>query len=247
MPDTVIIIPARMASERFPGKMLAADTGLPLIRHVYDQARRATCADRVVVATDDHRIAEVIRKAGGETVLTLPDHPNGTSRLGEAAEKLALPDDAVIINVQGDEPEIPPTVIDAAAAALGDYPMATVASPFHPDHDPGDPNIVKVVVREDGRAMYFSRAAIPFVRNGVISAGPWRHVGIYAYRRAFLRHYLTLVPTDLERIEVLEQLRVLEHGYDIAVALRETHHVGIDTRAQYDAFVSRWKQAHASP
>ena len=241
--DAVIIIPARMASQRFPGKMLAAETGKPLIQHVYEQARHASCATRIVVATDDRRIAEVIDAIGGETVLTLPDHPNGTSRLGEAAEKLGLPDDAIVINVQGDEPEIPPEVIDAAAGALHDHPVATVASPFHPDQDPADPNVVKVVIRQDGRALYFSRALIPHVRNGVVARGPLRHVGIYAYRRDFLRRYLTLPPTPLERIEVLEQLRILEHGFDIGVALRETHHTGIDTPAQYDAFVARWRAA----
>ncbi len=241
--EVVILIPARMASERFPGKMLAADTGKPLIQHTWEQVRQARVASRVVVATDDHRIAGAIEQCGGEAVLTLPDHPNGTSRLGEAAERLKLPDDAIVVNVQGDEPEIDPAAIDEAVNVLGDCPMATVASPFHPDDDVNDPNIVKVVLRMDGRALYFSRSLIPYVRNSIVARPPYRHIGLYVYRRSFLAEYLTLQPTPLERIEVLEQLRVLEHGYDIAVALRDVHHPGIDTRPQYEAFVQRWRKA----
>jgi 3-deoxy-manno-octulosonate cytidylyltransferase (CMP-KDO synthetase) len=248
-----ILIPARMASSRFPGKVLADSTGRPLIQHVWEAAGRAACVKagaRVVVATDDERVRAAVTGFGGEAVMTSPDHPNGTSRLAEAAAKLGLGADATVVNVQGDEPELEPALIDAAVGALNDpaagAPMATVALPFGPDEDPADPNLVKVVRRLDGTAMYFSRALIPFVRDGGGGgdehARPLKHVGLYAYRRTFLDTYLSLTPTTLEKTEQLEQLRVLYYGHRIAVAVGASRSFGgIDTPEQYAAFVERWR------
>lgn len=238
-----VIIPARLGSTRFPGKVLADRTGRPMIRHVYEAASRSTTAARVVVATDSERVRDAVRAFGGESVLT-GEHPNGTSRLAEAARILALEPDAVVVNVQGDEPELEPTLIDAAAEALtrGPAPMATVAIPFHTGEDPHDPNLVKVVLRPDSTALYFSRALIPFPRDAAdTNLRALKHVGLYAYRRSFLDTYLALPPTDLERTEQLEQLRVLAHGHSIAVAVRDVPSFGgIDTPEQYEAFVRRW-------
>lgn len=247
----VAIIPARLASTRFPEKILASRTGRPLIQHVHDAAAKCRALSRVVVACDHTRIEAAVRAFGGEAVMTSPDHPNGTARLAEAATILGLGDDEFVVNVQGDEPEIDPDVIDAAVQALGAATsdrvvMATVASPFAPDEDPTDPAIVKVVLRRDGTALYFSRARIPFDRDNAGSAAsvaPLKHVGLYAYRAGFLRRYAAMAPTPLEAVEKLEQLRVLEHGLDIAVAVRRVTHHGIDTPDQYDAFVQRWQAA----
>jgi 3-deoxy-manno-octulosonate cytidylyltransferase (CMP-KDO synthetase) len=238
----VAIIPARLGSTRFPGKVLASKTGKPLIQHVCEGAAKSKLLSRVVVATDDQAVMAAVKAFGGEAVLTRTDHPNGTSRLAEAAHKLGLAADAIVVNVQGDEPEIEAPVIDAALRALGDSPVATVASPMR-EEDASNPNIVKVVVRQDGKALYFSRARVPHVRDAInADAGrPLRHIGLYVYRRSFLDRYLTLEPTPLERAESLEQLRILEHGFAIAVAVmpQEVGYAGIDTPEQYEAFVKR--------
>ncbi|MDX9912762.1 MAG: 3-deoxy-manno-octulosonate cytidylyltransferase [Phycisphaerales bacterium] len=248
--SVVAIIPARLGSTRFPRKVLADRTGHPLIQHVYDAAKLAPSLERVVIATDDDEIVRAARAFGAEAVLTRADHPNGTSRLAEAAALLALAPDDVVVNVQGDEPEIEHGVIDAAVGALrgSDCPVATIASPLAGGDDPDDPSLVKVVLDARSRALYFSRSRIPFVRD---ASGPdatrarrdacLKHVGLYVYRRSFLDAYVELEPTPLERAESLEQLRVLEHGFGIAVAVRACHHRGIDTPEQYDAFVSRWR------
>jgi len=252
------IIPARMGSTRLPGKALLDRTGTPLVVHVCDAASRSALVERVVVACDDVSIRDAVVDAGFESVLTDSGHENGTSRLAEAAEMLGLDPGHVIVNVQGDEPEIDPGVIDAAIDGLdgNDASMATVASPFAPGEDPSDPNIVKVVAGLDARALYFSRARIPHTRDRQSVDGrdapiviPLKHVGIYVYRRSFLEVYASLDPTPLERTERLEQLRVLEHGHSIAVVVRETHHHGIDTPEQYDEFVERWnrRQSHELP
>lgn len=249
-PTAVAIIPARLGSTRFPEKVLARATGQTLLQHVHDRARLATSISRVVVAADDPRIAAAVKGFGGECVLTSPGHPNGTSRLAEAATLLGLPDDAIVANVQGDEPELDPALIDAGVAALlgTDADAATVASPFAPDEDPDNPNIVKVVVDARGLALYFSRACVPFQGRAAIGAAarPLKHVGLYIYRAAFLREYVNLPATPLEQTEQLEQLRVLEHGRRMAVAIMESHHHGVDTPEQYDAFVKRWKSRSAS-
>lgn len=245
------IIPARMASTRLPGKPLLTETGKPLIQHVVENAQQAASLERIVVATDDQVIVDAVRSFGGEAVLTGP-HPNGTSRLAEA---LTLIDDNhdIIVNVQGDEPEIDPSVIDALVTGItqdANAPMATLCSRFALDEDPTNPNIVKLVRDVRGRAMMFSRSLIPFDRDaGGVSAKPqvayWKHPGLYAYRRDFLANvYPTLSPTPLEDIEKLEQLRVLEHGYAIAVIEADAPEPGIDTPEQYAAFVERY--AHSS-
>lgn len=245
-PSVTIIIPARLGSSRFPGKVLADRTGMPLIQHVHEAVSRATCASSVVVAVDDQRVAEVVRGFGGRVVMTSVAHPNGTSRLAEAATLLGLGPDEVVVNAQGDEPELDPTLIDAAVETLvrTGAPMATVATPMDPARM-GDPNVVKVVCRNDGRALYFSRAPIPFVRDTSSAGdrqGPLRHIGIYAYRRSFLGVYADLPETALERTEMLEQLRALAYGHEISVAIREDRGGGgIDTPEQYEAFVTRWR------
>ncbi len=235
----VAVIPARFGSTRFPGKMLADRTGKPLVQHVYERAAQAKRVDRVLVATDDERIAQAVRGFGGEVMMTRTDHPNGTSRIAEVAETVVAP---IMVNVQGDEPELDPTLIDDAVAALEndpDSPVSTIASPFASDENPTDPNIVKVVRDVRGRALYFSRALIPHDRDGTGQTMPLKHVGLYVYRRKFLFEYSALRMTPLEEAERLEQLRILEHGRTIAVAVREAHHHGIDTPEQYDAFVMR--------
>lgn len=239
-----IIIPARLGSTRFPGKVLAAATGRPLIQHVCEAAARARGIERVVVATDDDGVRQAVEAFGGHAVMTRVDHTNGTSRLAEAAAVLGLPADAVVVNVQGDEPEIEPAVIEAAGAALtgGTAPVATVACPLTPGEDAANPNIVKVVRRLDGTALYFTRALVPYPRDGG-GLAPLKHVGIYAYRRGFLERYTRLGATELERTEQLEQLRVLAHGYAIAVAVvPHAGHAGVDTPEQYEAFVARWRE-----
>lgn len=260
-PTATIIVPARLASTRLPGKVLLARTGRPMVQHVVDQATRAACAAQVVVATDAPQVVEALRPFGTRVILTRPDHPNGTSRLAEAARILNLPDDALVVNAQGDEPEMPGTVIDAAANALTALPSAsvgTVCCPLSVAHgeEHTNPNIVKVVRASslagalapdaDGRiaqALYFSRAPIPVNRDNqpIPGAMPMRHVGVYAYRVGFLQQYVTLAPTPLEQAESLEQLRVLEHGHIIAVTRCDaaTGLTGIDTQGQYDAFVAR--------
>ncbi|QOJ01578.1 MAG: 3-deoxy-manno-octulosonate cytidylyltransferase [Phycisphaeraceae bacterium] len=247
-PQTVAIIPARLGSTRFPRKVLADDTGLPLIVHVMRAAARCRSLTRVVVATDAAEVAGAVGSHGGECVMTRADHPNGTSRLAEASRKLGLEPDDLVVNVQGDEPEMEPAFITAAVGALrrSGLAVSTVAVPFAAGDDPSNPNIVKVVTDRSGRALYFSRARIPFVRDAG-EAGvspPLRHVGLYVYRAGFLRVYTRLAPSPLERAESLEQLRVLWHGHGIRVAVCGGEApAGIDTPEQYRAFVERFARA----
>lgn len=240
-PRAIAIIPARLASERFPRKALADETGLPVVVHVAHAAAKARTVERVVIACDSDEIAQAALRNGVEAVLTDPAHPNGTSRVAEAARKLSVPEELIVVNVQGDEPEIDPGTIDAAVAALAEKgtPVATVAAPMSADKDADNPNIVKVVCDERGVAMYFSRSPIPYPRVGEVVR--YKHVGLYAYRRSFLDVCTTLDPTRLEQAESLEQLRFLGHGYAIAVARVEASHQGIDTPEQYAAFVKRWR------
>jgi 3-deoxy-manno-octulosonate cytidylyltransferase (CMP-KDO synthetase) len=247
-PTAVVVVPARMASVRFPGKVLASATGMPLVQHVVLAARRAACAARVVVATDDRRVEAALKPLGTEVVMTSAEHANGTNRLAEAAQVLGLADDQIVVNAQGDEPELEPAVVDAAVGALvrTGAPMATAAARFGPGEDARNPNVVKVVVGLDGAAMYFSRAVIPFDRDGRGGTGstPLKHIGVYAYRRSFLERYAALAATPLERVEQLEQLRALESGHRIAVAVvgaEQARGQGIDTREQYEEFVKRWR------
>lgn len=249
MSKIIAIIPARLGSTRFPGKVLAARTGRPLIQHVHEAASRSSRVSEIHIATDDQRVAVAVAGFGGRAIMTRADHPNGSSRLAEAARLLKLADDDIVVNVQGDEPELEPGLVDAAVEALESTgaEVATVACPFGPGEDPLNPNIVKVTRRADGLAMYFSRSLIPFPRQAAVpGAGPLRHVGLYVYRTGFLQRYVGLAPTPLETSESLEQLRVLENGYRIAVAVAE-HPTGpgIDTPEQYEAFVARWRARHS--
>ncbi len=259
------IIPARFGSTRFPGKPLANKTGKPLIQHVVEQVQKAKLVNRIVVATDDQRIYDAVQAFGTQAVMTRTDHQNGTSRIAEAVQLIETPPTTqspvmaqralagvsptqIILNVQGDEPEIEPTVIDQLIQGLTNdphAPMATLASPFADDEDPNNPNIVKLTVDQNGHALYFSRSLIPHHRDTPTQASPLeaqaylKHPGVYAYRRDFLLKYVTLPPTPLEEAEKLEQLRALEHGYKIAVIQTTTRHHGIDTPEQYEAFVKR--------
>jgi 3-deoxy-manno-octulosonate cytidylyltransferase (CMP-KDO synthetase) len=217
--SAVGIIPARYASTRFPGKPLARIAGAPMVQHVYERTCQATGLRDVFVATDDDRIADACRAFGANVIMTRGDHPTGTDRLAEAAS--LLPDD-VIVNVQGDEPLIESSVIDAALGALLEHPDTVMSTVVHPLEGAArdDPNRVKVVLDRDGYALYFSRSPIPYLR-GHVAPIAWQHVGLYAYRRSFLLEFVDLPRTPAEQAEELEQLRALEHGYRIRVATVE--------------------------
>jgi len=196
-----------------------------------------------VVAGDDPRIIDAVQSFGGEAVLT-GEHPNGTSRLAEAASILGLSPETVVVNVQGDEPEIEAGLIDDAVSLLNgsDAAITTVVSPFSEHEDPASPSIVKAVLASDGRALYFSRALVPFDRDGVRELSPLKHIGLYVYTRATLERYAALPECPLERTEKLEQLRALNAGLTIRAVIRESRHHGIDTRADYEAFVTRYRE-----
>jgi len=237
--ETVGVIPARLGSTRLARKVLMDLGGKPVIQHVYERTRKARLLDDVIVACDDDEIVSVVRGFGGKAVLTSKHHTTGTDRLAEVVNDL---DVKIIVNIQGDEPEIDPVVVDSvvALAKRSGAEVTTLASPFHEGEDPADPNAVKVVLRQDGNAMYFSRALLPFARvGGDQRTRPLRHIGLYVYRAGFLRTYAALPPTPCERSEMLEQLRVLEHGHRIAVAVHDCRGQGIDTPEQYEAFVAR--------
>ena len=226
------IIPARYASTRFPGKPLQLIAGKPLVQHVVERCREAQSLADVIVATDDERIAKVAREFC-TVEMTRTDHPSGTDRIAEVAARL---DCDAVVNVQGDEPLIPATVIDAVAGALTDAEMTTAATPVRNIAEYSDPNAVKVVVDAAGRALYFSRRAIPFVRDSAqespeqqLAAFPFlKHLGIYGYRRDTLKRLVEFAPSPLEQAEQLEQLRALENGIGIAVCLVEYESIGVD-------------------
>ncbi|MCS0589304.1 3-deoxy-manno-octulosonate cytidylyltransferase [Massilia norwichensis] len=234
----VVIIPARLASTRLPNKPLADLGGKPMVVRVAERAR-ASGAARIVVATDHADILAACAAHGIEACMTRADHPSGTDRIAEVARTLGLPEDAVVVNLQGDEPLIDPALLSACAARIGaDVPMATCAHPLHDAADAFNPNVVKVVLDKLGRALYFSRATIPWHRDAFaqsrdqLPAGyvPLRHIGLYAYSNAFLQQYPQLAPSPLETIEALEQLRVLWHGVPIAVHVTESAPAaGVDT------------------
>ncbi len=240
--SVVVVIPARYDATRFPGKPLANKTGKYLIQHVYERAQQARTVDHVIVATDDKRIASAVASFGGRYAMTRKDHPSGTDRVAEVAREVEA---ELFVNVQGDEPEIEPSSIDTLVNLMkkGGESMGTLACRFDDvarlgmDADPDDPNCVKVVVGGD-RAIYFSRSRIPHPRNPE-NVPTYLHLGIYAYRREFLLTLSSLPPTPLEKAEGLEQLRVLENGFPIAVGIVKTAAVGIDTPADYEAFVAR--------
>lgn len=242
----VVIIPARYGSTRLPGKPLADVGGRTMIEQVWHRAS-ASSASRVIVATDDQRVHAVLQACGAEVCLTRPDHPSGTDRLQEVVTQLGLAEDQIVVNVQGDEPLIPPAVIDQLARNLADSNagMATLAEPLMQAEALFDPNVVKVVAGKDGHALYFSRAPLPWdrdlfatagARRGALPTGPWlRHVGIYAYRASLLQRFVDWPQGILEQLEKLEQLRALEHGERIHVALAcEPIPAGVDTPADLE-------------
>jgi len=239
------VIPARYESTRLPGKVLTKDTGKFLIQHTYERVCAARLCDRVLIAADDERMKEACGKFGAECVLTSREHKTGTDRIAEAAGKS---DADIVVNVQADEPEIEPANIDLVAKLLvdnADFPMSTLVTDFEDEAQIADGNIVKVVVGADGRAIYFSRAVIPYDRDsgGVGAKGEYlRHVGIYAYRRDFLCEITSLAQRPLEKAEKLEQLRAIEYGYSIMTGKVEHNCEGIDTPGQYAEFVKRYKK-----
>ncbi|AXN30034.1 3-deoxy-manno-octulosonate cytidylyltransferase [Vibrio coralliilyticus] len=232
-----VVIPARYESTRLPGKPLADIGGKPMIQWVYEQSLQAG-AERVVVATDDARVESAVQAFGGVVCMTSSEHESGTERLAEVVKVMNIPDDHVIVNVQGDEPLIPPAIITQVAnnLASSQAPMATLAVEISHEDEVFNPNAVKVLTDKDGYAMYFSRATIPwdrdnFANGGKVIAQPlMRHIGIYAYRAGFINTYINWEPTALEKIESLEQLRVLWYGEKIHVEVaKQAPPAGVDT------------------
>ncbi len=235
---TIIVIPARYASTRLPGKPLVSLAGKPMIQHVYERAKLSERADRIIVATDDQRILDAVHAFGGEARMTRSDHRTGTERVAEVA---AHEDGEIFVNVQGDEPLLDPAAIDAAVNALSDAAcsdVATVATLIRKPADIMDPNVVKVALDFNDCALYFSRAPIPWVRDSAgktpfaqTTAKHWKHLGLYAFQRSALLEFPTLPQGELERLEQLEQLRWLENGWKIHVSEVEHDAVSVDVPA----------------
>lgn len=246
---TAIVIPARYASKRLPGKPLLRTTGKYLVQHVYERASEARRADVVVVATDDPRIEAAVKSFGGQVIRTRRDHPSGTDRVAEVARQL---DADILVNLQGDEPLIDPGDLDRLPDLLdrdSDAEVATLATPFASAEQWRDPNCVKVVCDQKGRALYFSRSPIPHVRDGEpdFQAAPPRfllHLGLYAYRRHFLLHLANTPPATLEKMEKLEQLRILSMGRKIHVGMARSPSFGVDTLEDYERFIKIFRQSH---
>jgi 3-deoxy-manno-octulosonate cytidylyltransferase (CMP-KDO synthetase) len=229
-PRVVGLIPARLAASRLPNKPLADIDGRPMIQHVWERARATQLLSDVAIATPDDEIVRVVEGFGGRAIKTLAGHRSGTDRLAEAASLLDLQDRDIVVNIQGDEPLLNSASIDAVVSALQDdrdLPMSSLMCPC-PHEDIDNPDCVKVVCAQNGNALYFSRARLPYPRHAD-SATVYQHVGLYAYRRGFLRMYASLPQTPLEMSESLEQLRVLEHGYIIRMARVATAPIGVDT------------------
>jgi 3-deoxy-manno-octulosonate cytidylyltransferase (CMP-KDO synthetase) len=241
----VIVIPARYGSTRLPGKPLLDIGGKPMVQRVWEQAGRSG-AEEVIIATDDERIQRAAHKFGARVCMTSEQHPSGTDRLQQVARECGWDDEQIVVNVQGDEPMIPPSVIDQVAQNLSSYPaasMSTLCETVEDSEQLFDPNAVKVVFDVSGMALYFSRATIPWPRDhysarlpGMPAEGSWyRHIGIYAYRTAFLHQYVSWEPAPLEIVEQLEQLRALSHGVGIHVAEAvEAVPPGVDTASDLD-------------
>lgn len=230
------IIPARWASTRFPGKMLHLIQGKPLIQHVWERVQDCTKLDKIIIATDHEPLAKKAHEFGAETIMTSAKHPSGSDRLAEAIQH--FPEASHIINIQGDEPQIEPSLIDELALALLKNPeisMATAANVITEEALIKDPNVVKCVLNQQGEALYFSRSPLPYARNPHPSLNYYRHKGIYAYRRDFLEQYVQWQPTPLEQAESLEQLRALENGARIKVIITKDTSGGIDTPEQAEA------------
>jgi len=232
-----VVIPARYQSTRLPGKPLADIGGKPMIQWVYEQSLLAG-AERVIIATDDARVEQAVKAFGGTVCMTSPDHQSGTERLAEVVALMGIEDDHIIVNVQGDEPLIPPAIVRQVAdnLAASNAPMATLAVEIDQESEVFNPNAVKVVTDKDGYALYFSRATIPWDRDNFASQDKtivqplMRHIGIYAYRAGFINTYINWQPSQLEKIECLEQLRVLWYGEKIHVAVAlEAPPAGVDT------------------
>ncbi|MFZ7343243.1 3-deoxy-manno-octulosonate cytidylyltransferase [Avibacterium volantium] len=243
MAKFTVIIPARFASSRLPGKPLADIAGKPMIAHVWQKAQQSG-ASRVVVATDNQAVAQAVQAFGGEVCMTSEHHNSGTERLAEVVEKLALADDEIVVNIQGDEPLIPPVIVQQVAdnLAKNGVKMATLAVPLNDAEELFNPNVVKAVADQSGNVLYFSRAPIPWNRDQfaglsdeqktqlVLQSQYLRHIGIYAYRAGFIKQYVQWQPSALENIESLEQLRVLWYGEKIHIDLaKEVPAVGVDT------------------
>ncbi|PNH93200.1 3-deoxy-manno-octulosonate cytidylyltransferase [Vibrio diazotrophicus] len=232
-----VVIPARYQSTRLPGKPLADIGGKPMIQWVYEQSLLAG-AERVIIATDDARVEQAVKAFGGTVCMTSPDHQSGTERLAEVVALMGIEDDHIIVNVQGDEPLIPPAIVRQVAdnLAASNAPMATLSVEIDHESEVFNPNAVKVVTDKDGYALYFSRATIPWDRDNFASEDKtivqplMRHIGIYAYRAGFINTYINWQPSQLEKIECLEQLRVLWYGEKIHVAVAlEAPPAGVDT------------------
>jgi 3-deoxy-manno-octulosonate cytidylyltransferase (CMP-KDO synthetase) len=233
---TIAVIPSRYASVRFPGKALVEIGGKPLIQHVWERAQDLKSVERVVIATDDERIARVVRGFGGAVVMTSPECASGTDRVAEATRQ--WPAD-LVVNLQGDEPVFDAKAVDELVGVMAVDPMIEMGTLAHPIRDEAEFNDAagpnKVVLDQAGFALYFSRAPIPYRRQpGLVT--PLRHIGIYVFRTAFLRRFATLAPTPLERTEGLEQLRALEHGVRIRVLITPHGSIGVDTPADVDRF-----------
>ena len=231
MPTRILgVIPARFASSRFPGKALALLAGKPLLQHVYERASQARYLSKLIIATDDDRIAKAARLFGAQVQMTRPDHLSGTDRVSEVASSDRA---EVVVNIQGDEPLIDPGAIDAAALALLDdpeLPMATLKKHIEIPGEVNNPNVVKVVADHAGNAIYFSRCPIPYLRDGGHGGiDHFKHIGLYVYRREFLLAYSALPMGPLEQAERLEQLRAIENGYRIRVVETEYESLGVDT------------------
>lgn len=237
-----VVIPTRLDSTRLPGKALIDIAGHPMVYWVWCRARESD-ASEVIVATDNETIASVMRDYGADVVMTRSDHDSGTDRVAEVVSQRGWHDDDVLVNLQGDEPLMPSVNIDQVARELLSHPdaaMATLSEPISSIDELSNPAVVKVVASDEGRALYFSRAAIPFPRDGAVCeqhilATARRHVGLYAYRCGFLRRYITWQPSAIEQLEKLEQLRALSHGQTIRVVAAEASSpIGVDTQADLD-------------
>lgn len=238
MTSVLAVIPARLASTRLPRKVLLDRTGKPLIQHVWEGAKACPLIDRIVVATDAEEVADAVSAFGGESVITSPECASGTDRVAEAAR--SLPGYEIILNIQGDEPEMTPEPLAALVKGMRanlKAEMGTIAVPWPEGTPPEEPGFVKVVTDSRGFALYFSRSVIPYARQG--KATLLKHVGLYAYRGAFLQQYCKMPQTPLELTESLEQLRALENGHRIAVFVSKYHGYEVNTPEDYEAFVKR--------